>query len=61
METVYHFFKEDKANAVLLVIACLLLCFLLYKVAGIKIRFNKKEPRTIFHGVRLSVLHIIIR
>ena len=48
METIYHFFKEDKANAVLLVIACLLLCFLLYKVAGIKIRFNKKEPRTIF-------------
>lgn len=48
METVYHFFKEDKANAVLLVIACLLLCFLLYKVAGIKIRFNKKEPRTVF-------------
>ena len=42
------FFKEDKANAVLLVIACLLLCFLLYKVAGIKIRFNKKEPRTVF-------------
>ena len=48
METIYHFFKEDKANAVLLVIACLLLCFLLYKVAGIKIRFNKKEPRTVF-------------
>lgn len=48
METIYHFFKEDKANAVLLVIACLLLCFLLYKVAGIKIRFNKKEPRTAF-------------
>ena len=48
METIYHFFKEDKANAVLLVIACLLLCFLFYKAAGIKIRFNKKEPRTIF-------------
>ena len=48
METIYHFFKEDKANAVLLVIACLLLCFLLYKVAGIKIRFNKKEPGTVF-------------
>jgi hypothetical protein len=48
METIYHFFKEDKANAVLLVIACLLLCFLLYKVAGIKIRFNKKEPRMVF-------------
>lgn len=48
METIYHFFKEDKANAVLLVIACLLLCFLFYKAAGIKIRFNKKEPRTVF-------------
>lgn len=48
METIYHFFKEDKANAVLLVIACLLLCFLFYKAAGIKIRFNKKQPRTVF-------------
>lgn len=48
METIYHFFKEDKANAVLLVITCLLLCFLLYKVAGFKIRFNKKELRTVF-------------
>lgn len=48
METIYHFFKEDKANAVLLAIACLLLCFLLYKASGFKIRFNKNEPRTIF-------------
>lgn len=48
METIYHFFKEDKANAVLLAIACLLLCFLLYKASGFKIRLNKNEPRTIF-------------